>query len=325
MSLRCVEPPVNNPWIAVIIPSHDRPRWLSATLQSLVDQHEPGLEVIFVDSSVNDANLHIAESFSDALDLRVFRRPDIVSWMAKTNFGVEQARAERICMLHTDDLWLPDRCARLRTWLSRSPDAAMHLHPCYFIDETDKRLGIWRTPFVAGDAPVPRQEFYRNLLVQNFIGIPTPAIRRSDYLAAGGLDESLWYTADWDLYLKLAERGAVLYHPDVVACFRVHKGSLTVLGSRDLPDFRAQHQAIIDRHLNKLDPAARDRVSRLFRVSVDVNAALAAAMGGKYAAILPTAFSVLALGPHDMAQFFASSRIADRVAPRLRALLSRKL
>jgi hypothetical protein len=56
------------------------------------------------------------------LDLRNFRRPDLLSWMAKTNFGVEQASAKRIRMLHTDDLWLPNRSAELRNWVLNQLD-----------------------------------------------------------------------------------------------------------------------------------------------------------------------------------------------------------
>src|SRR5207248_1454282 len=140
------------------------------------------------------------------------------------------------------DLWLPDRSIELQTWLSSRPDAVMHLHPCYIIDETGKRLGLWRCPLPADGDAVPAQLFYQKLLVQNFIGIPTPTIRRNAYLRIGGLDEALWYTADWDLYLNIAAIGDIHYHSIPLACFRIHKNSLTVLGSRDIEDFRKQHR-----------------------------------------------------------------------------------
>jgi hypothetical protein len=116
--------------------------------------------------------------------------------MAKTNFGAEQAKGNWICILHQDDLWLPNRSAELRNWLLSQPDAVMHLHPCYIVDEVGRRLGLWRCPLPADGSAVPAQLFYERLRVQNFIGIPTPAIRRDAYLMVGGLDKTLWYTAD---------------------------------------------------------------------------------------------------------------------------------
>jgi glycosyltransferase involved in cell wall biosynthesis len=309
-------------WLSVIVPSHNGQRWLSTALQSIADQKERGIEVIVIDSSTENTSLAIAESFSSQVVIRALRRPDLLSWMAKTNFGVEQAKGNWICMLHQDDLWLPNRSAELRNWLLSQPAAVMHLHPCYIVDEVGKRLGLWRCPLPADGSPVPAQLFYERLLVQNFIGIPTPAIRRDAYLMVGGLDKTLWYTADWDLYLKIASVGNVYYHSTPLACFRVHKNSLTVLGSRDIQDFRRQHSAIVDRHINKLIPCSRTATLRLSKASIEVNVALAAAVAGKFGAISKAIRSVLFLGPAGITRYLSYSRIVDRALPRLRAAVA---
>jgi glycosyltransferase involved in cell wall biosynthesis len=309
-------------WLSVIVPSHNGQRWLSTALQSIADQKERGIEVIVIDSSTENTSLAIAESFSTQVVIRALRRPDLLSWMAKTNFGAEQAKGNWICMLHQDDLWLPNRSAELRNWLLSQPDAVMHLHPCYIVDEVGRRLGLWRCPLPADGSPVPAQLFYERLLVQNFIGIPTPAIRRDAYLMVGGLDKTLWYTADWDLYLKIAADGNVYYHSTPLACFRVYKNSLTVLGSQDIQDFRRQHSAIVDRHINKLIPCSRTATLRLSKASIEVNVALAAAVAGKFGAISKAIRSVLFLGPAGITRYLSYSRIVDRALPRLRAAIA---
>jgi hypothetical protein len=198
----------------------------------------------------------------------------------------------------------------------------MHLHPCYIVDEVGRRLGLWRCPLPANGSPVPAQLLYERLLVQNFIGIPTPAIRRDAYLMVGGLDKALWYTADWDLYLKIASIGNICYHSTPLACFRVHKNSLTVLGSRDIQDFRKQHNLIIDRHIDKLISDSRTATLLISAASIEVNVALAAAVAGKFGAIGKAIRSVLLLGPAGIARYLSYSRIVDRALPRLRAALA---
>jgi glycosyltransferase involved in cell wall biosynthesis len=309
-------------WLSVIVPSHNGQRWLFTALQSIGAQKERGIEVIVIDSSAEDTSLAIAESFSTQFAVRALRRPDLLSWMAKTNFGVGQAKGNWICMLHQDDLWLPNRSTELRNWLSSQPAAVMHLHPCYIVDEVGRRLGLWRCPLPDDRSPVPAQLLYERLLVQNFIGIPTPAIRRDAYLTAGGLDRELWYTADWDLYLKIASIGNICYHSIPLACFRVHKNSLTVLGSRDIQDFRKQHIAIIDRHIHKLIPSSRTATLRLSEASIEVNVALAAAAAGKLGEISKAMRSLLFLGPAGIARYLSYSRIVDRALPRLRAAVA---
>jgi glycosyltransferase involved in cell wall biosynthesis len=315
---------VEEVWLSVIVPSHNGHRWLSAALQSIADQNDQGIEVIVVDSSFDGTSLEIAESFSNEIAIRAFRRPDLLPWMAKTNFAVEQAEGDWICMLHQDDLWLPNRSSELQTWLSGQPDAVMHLHPCYVIDEVGRRLGLWRCPLPPDGSAVPEQLLYERLLVQNFIGIPTPVIRRDAYLTVGGLDEALWYTADWDLYLKIASVGKIHYHSMPLACFRVHSNSLTVTGSRDIDDFRKQHSIVVDRHFEKLAPDCRRSVLSISQASIEVNVALAAAIAGNFSGIAKAVRSMIFLGPAGIARYLSYSRIIDRVIPRLRAIVARR-
>ena len=91
---------MGNPWLSVIIPSHNDQRWLGAALRSLVDQNDSGIEVIVIDASATDANLRIVSGFSEQLNIWARRRLDLSSWAEKANFAVEQARADRICILH---------------------------------------------------------------------------------------------------------------------------------------------------------------------------------------------------------------------------------
>jgi hypothetical protein len=158
------------------------------------------------------------------------------------------------------------------------------------------------------------------LLVQNFVAAPSPVFRKDAWLACGGLDEMLWYTADWDMWLKLAASGPVYYHDGVTTGFRIHGGSLTVAGSRDVADFAQQMQIVFDRHLPRFCDCSK-RVERAGRASIAVNTALAAATSGEYGRLVPAATEVLRLGPAGIRRYLRDSRIVDRVAPRVRAKL----
>ena len=316
---------MEKPWLSVVVISHNRERWLGDALQSLVNQHDEGIEVIAIDASTGDACWRIINTFSSKLNIRAERRLELQSQTAKINFGVEQAQADQICILHDDDLWLANRSAELKKWIAVEPDAVMHLHPCYIIDETGKRLGVWRCPLPATQSPVSAKVFIKRLLVQNFIASPTPTIRRDAYLSVGGMDNLLWYAPDWDLYLKIASLGNIYYHSIPLTSYRIHNSSITVLGSRNISDFRRQHEMIVDRHLIKLDFIAQNKIFPVARVSINVNTALAAALGGQYNFLFKAFVSLLTLGPRGMRQYLVFSRIIERAFPRLRALITRRL
>jgi glycosyltransferase involved in cell wall biosynthesis len=309
------------PWLSVIVPSHNGERWLGAALQSVVNQNDGGIEAVIIDSSDDEGSFDILRRYGDRLPIRAWRRLDLLPWTQKTNVAAGLARADWISMLHQDDLWVAGRAAAVRRWLGAAPAAIMHLHSAYIIDNDGRRRGVWRCPLGDGDHAVPARLLLERLLVQNFIAMPAPTIRRDAYLTVGGLDGALWYTADWDLYLKLATTGPVHYHDQPLASYRIHGNSLTSSGSRDLDGFRAQMQTVLERHIGRLGSEDRD-LRRVAMASIDVNVALAAASAGKYAGLPAAMMRLLALGPRRLRRYLRDSCILERLYPRVRARLA---
>jgi glycosyltransferase involved in cell wall biosynthesis len=308
------------PWLTVIMPSYCGEKWIDESLRSLAADAADGVEVLLIDSSPTSATRDIGQSYSGRLRLRVFERRDLESWQAKTNFGVEIAETSHICWLGVDDLWLPGRAAAVRAWIGGAPEAALHLAPSAIVGKDGRKLGVWRCPLPA-NGEIRSALVIERLLVQNFVAAPAPVFRRDAWLRCGGLDDSLWYTADWDMWLKLAASGSVYYHDSVTVGFRIHGASLTVTGSRDAADFAHQMQIVLDRHLIKLGDRSKV-VERAARASIAVNTALASASVGDVGGMLPAAWQVLRLGPAGICRYFRDSRIVERVAPRVRAKLA---
>jgi glycosyltransferase involved in cell wall biosynthesis len=302
------------------MPSYCGEQWIDDSLSSLVSERAEGVEVLVIDGSPTSATRDVAQSYSDRLHLRVFERCDLPSWQAKTNFGVEMAESTHICWLGVDDLWFPGRAAAVRAWIDAAPNGRLHLAPSAIIDEEGRRLGVWRCPLPA-NGELASVLVTERLLVQNFIAAPAPVFRRDAWLACGGLDENLWYTADWDMWLKLAALGSIYYHDSVTVGFRIHPGSLTVTGSRDTAAFTHQMQIVLDRHLPRLGDRSKG-IERAARASIAVNTALASASIGNLNGLVRAASEVVRLGPAGIRRYIRDSRIVDRVAPRVRARCS---
>lgn len=307
------------PWLSVILPVYRGEEWLERTLSSIAANSEPGIEVVVIDSSPNDESMTIIQRFADRVNFR-FVDPDGIDGCApKTNLGVRHASARHITWLCQDDLWLPGRTAAVRGWIMGRPDAALHLAPTAIIDKDDNVRGIWNCPLADGEEPVARGALLEKLLVQNFVAVASPVIRRDAWLACGGLDLDLWYTGDWDLWIKLALYGEVLYHDTVTAAFRIHGASATTTGSREAGNFETQHRIVVERHIAAIPASRRAQVRRLANASIAVNSALADAANGRSRALGEALMSVLRLGPVGAGHYIHRSRIIERVLPRLRA------
>lgn len=316
---RAIPGDIGFPWITVIMPSYKGERWIDTSLSSLVREEAEGVEVLVIDSSPTSEARDIAHSYSDRLRIRVFERCDLRSWQTKTNYGVEMAESNHICWLGVDDLWLPGRAKAVRSWVEAAPDAPLHLAASAIVDKDGRRLGLWRCPLPANVELQPSLVIER-LLVQNFVAAPAPVFRRDAWRACGGLDENLWYTADWDMWLNLTACGPVYYHDSPTVGFRIHQGSLTVTGSHDTAAFKQQMQTVLDRHLTRLDGGSK-AVERAARASISVNTALSSASAGDMTDLWRAAFEVARLGPIGIGRYLRDSRIAERMVPRIRAKL----
>jgi hypothetical protein len=159
------------------------------------------------------------------------------------------------------------------------------------------------------------------LLVQNFIAVPAPLFARAAALRAGGLDEGLWYTADWDFWLRLAAAGPAVYHPRPLAAFRIHALSQSALGVSRADEMRCQIEQVLEKHLKEWEARfpGRAEVGRVARISAAVNHALACCAHGRRPDWLPLALRFFVLGPAGWWRFLRDSRIVDRVSARLRA------
>jgi hypothetical protein len=159
-------------------------------------------------------------------------------------------------------------------------------------------------------------------LVQNFISVPAPVFARTAWLKCGGMDDALWYTADWDIWAKLARVGPVVYHEQVTTAFRVHSSSLTVTGSRDRAGFAAQMNKVLERHLPALPEDRRCQVERTARASIEINVSLADASAGNVSSLSRAAWKLASLGPSGTRRYLRDSRLGERVLSRLRAGLA---
>lgn len=309
------------PFLTVVMPVHCAEQWIGETLDSVAEEAGPDVQILVIDGSPDSSTAEIVNRYADKLSLELIARNDLPDWRTKTNFGVERARAAHVCTLHQDDLWLPGRIAAIREWVASGPDAALYLAPTAIIDRDGKALGTWRCPLPSGGA-APSPMVLERLLVQNFIAIPSPVFRRDAWLECGGLDLDLWYTADWDMWLKLAAHGPVHYHDQVTAAFRVHGSSLTMTGSRDPGQFEDQMRIVLKRHLERHPECHSGAVTRAANASIKINVALAAASAGNAGAFAKALGQIIALGPLGLPRYLRDSRLMDRVVPRLRARIS---
>jgi GT2 family glycosyltransferase len=303
--------------LSVVMPTFNGERYLVAALESVLGQRGDGVELVVVDDGSTDGTVEIVERLTRGFPTRVLRPGRLGSWVAASNLGLREARGAWACFLHQDDLWLPGRLARVRAELP-SARGAIVLHDARFVDPSGQPLGDWTCPLPPGD--VAPGVFLERLLTQNFIAIPSPTFHRATALEHGGLDERLWLSADWDLWLRLGAAGPVRFLPEALAAFRLHPDSQTASRPAGAREWEGQLATVLERHLARWPATGglRRGVERTAWASVAVNSTLAAAARGAPVAWGPLALRLLGLGPLGGYRYLRDSRLVERVGARLR-------
>ncbi len=115
---------------------------------------------------------------------------------AARNLGIKITASEYVAFLDQDDEWLPDKLA-LQIAFMRQKNLAMSDTEFNYVSHH----GNW-----TGGFEYHHGEFLR-LLTTARMGLSTLVMRRDAIEAVGGLNEGLIYTSDWDIQLRVAERG----------------------------------------------------------------------------------------------------------------------
>ncbi|MDJ0634747.1 MAG: glycosyltransferase [Xenococcaceae cyanobacterium MO_188.B29] len=317
---------MQTPWLSVLIPTYNGEAYLASALDSILIQGDDEIECIIVDDGSSDSTLAIAKSYQDKLPLTVIQRKRQSNWVTNTNYALALAEGEYVCFLHQDDLWLKNRLSTMKRVIEEYPTVNLFLHSSLFIDSDGNSLGLWQCPLPKYPQVVDPSLAIEHLLIQNFIAIAAPIFKRDVALEVGRLDENLWYTADWDFWLKIASSGQTLYYPQPLTSFRVHPNSQTVMRSSSQTEFKQQMQLVVEKHLLgwQVDRNRKQQTSEVAFFSTEVNTTLAAMIHRQQTNMSQLVCSFVSLGPHGWHRYIRDSRIQERVSARLKAKLKVK-
>lgn len=146
------------------------------------------------------------------------------------NKGLRLAESEVIGWLNADDLYAPEALLTVGRAFAASPDAEWATGRCRIIgadgEESRKLVTAYKNMLL-------RHFSLRLYLTNNFVSSPATFVRRGVIDAVGPLDERFKYSADYDLWLRLAQRSKPVLIDAELASFRMGEGSLSITGFAD--------------------------------------------------------------------------------------------
>jgi len=246
---------MTSPLVSVIIPAYQIAPYVAETLESVFAQTEKDFEVIVVNDGSPDTD-ELERALAPYQERISYVRQDNRGAGAARNRGVQDAHGEFLAFLDGDDLWLSDY---LEKQLKFAREGSYDL--------------VYADALLFGKSPVAGKTYMQTApsegpvtfvsLLRNDCNVITSGVvaRRLSLIEAGLFDESLRNAQDFEMWTRMAKRGARLaYQRKVLLRYRCREGSL----SGDEMN-RLKREIRVYRHIKEtydLTPAEKAELSR---------------------------------------------------------------
>jgi glycosyltransferase involved in cell wall biosynthesis len=231
------------PKISIVTPSYNQGRFLEETILSVARQGYPEVEHIVIDGGSTDETPTVLELYRDRLAYVASERDRGQSHAI--NKGMSRASGDILTWLNSDDMLAPGALAAVAmAFVSSNADMVSGICEIWADGELAERH-LTSCP----DGPLPLDELLDQEGYWNrgrFFYQPEVMFTRELWERAGGrVDESLFYSLDYELWVRFAEAGARLHvigRP--VSRFRRHTGQKTREEAKfksELAEWRARY------------------------------------------------------------------------------------
>jgi glycosyltransferase involved in cell wall biosynthesis len=218
--------------VTAVIAAYNREDTVTRAIRSIQAQRYTVAEVIVVDDASADRTAEVAR----AAGARVVTLEANAGAATARNHGIQAATQPWIAFLDSDDEWLPSHLETL--WPHAEGFALITGASRVVNDDTGETTvsGVSRRRELATPLPL--------VYPDNFVSSGGVLVSRAALTAAGGFDESLRFSEDFDLWLRVLSSHRGLALPEPVCVYHRHSGQKTSSAA----EARAAQRALLERY-----------------------------------------------------------------------------
>jgi len=218
----------NTPFVSIIMPAYNAENFISKSIQSILSQSYQHWELIVINDGSKDNTSSVVKNFDNKRIILLEQENGGVS--KARNRGIQNAKGDYIAFLDSDDLWLENK---------------LEIQVKYMLDNPNVVLSYMDySSFIGDDVVVKNKQLYpfvinnlnERLLVFNFIATLTVMVKSNILKEIGGFDIQLFGPEDWDLWIKVSQKGEIGYANENLALYREHNAGISKNKKRQLEE-----------------------------------------------------------------------------------------
>ena len=245
------------PLVSISIPTYNGAKHLRASVDSVLTQTFKDFALVLIDDFSSDETWRIAQEYA-RLDSRVLaiRNSKTLGLVGNFNRCIDVAQGRYVCVWHQDDVMMPQNIENKVALLETHPQVGFVHSNVLMIDEEGHVLSEHWEIDSRRDYVAAGREFFLKMMEpgKNYVCCPSVLARRECYEKLGNFRSELYFTCDWEMWMRLSLYydvgclGAPLIH------FRRHTGSKSYRIEGTIAEIE---QELLAKHLVLVDHGKR--------------------------------------------------------------------
>jgi len=205
----------HNPKVSVIMAVRNQSRYISASINSILNQTFQNFEIVIVDDTSNQKTARILELYCKKdRRIRVFRNKRCIGLTKSLNKAISFTKGEFIARQDGDDISVRTRLAKQLEFLNTHP--SISIVGTYYIrwEEKENRRVKVKLPI--------SHEGIIAMLKRPETAMTTIIAKGKDLKKIGGYNEKMYFSQDYELYLRASKRYRLANIPQYLSILRYH-------------------------------------------------------------------------------------------------------
>jgi len=217
---------MQSPKVTVCLPTFNKARYLGAAIESVLSQEFCDYELLILDDASTDNTRKVVRGFCDER-IRYVVNPQNLGLVQNWNRCLQMASADYTLVFHDDDVMLPRLLLREVEVFERHPEVVLVHTAAQVIDGHGNLVNVG--PPHTWPEITSGLEFVAGYWSWNnsHVVMPSAMFKKSLALKLGAFNPDLKYSADADLWQRLAFEGQVAFLDELLISNRVHSYQTT--------------------------------------------------------------------------------------------------
>jgi len=210
-----------DPQVSVNIITHNRENFLSTAIDSVLTQSFEDWELIIVDDySTDNTSLLMSKYVKKDSRIKYFKNNINLGISKSRNLALGLSSGNFVAVLDSDDYWLNTNKLQLQVDFLNSSNYVLVGSNCQLIDNIGNKIGYYFNNTT--DKQIRNSFLFKNQFVNSSV-----LFLKKIAVDSGAYDEKLSIGEDYDLFLRIGEKGKIANLNDILVAYRQHDGNVT--------------------------------------------------------------------------------------------------